>query len=154
MTPNDRADIETLYFMLLERWNAQDAKGMATLFVAEGHMVGFDGTEVDGSDAIERSLAAIFQHHKTPAFVAKVRSVRMLPASAILRGVAGMVPPGQSDLNPELNAVQALVASNTSGAWRVELFQNTPAAFHGQPEARDRLTTELREILNRRNAGL
>ena len=149
MTPNDRADIETLYFMLLERWNAQDATGMAALFVPEGHMVGFDGTEVDGSDAIERSLAAIFQHHKTPGFVAKVRSVRMLPAAAILRGIAGMVPPGQSDLNPELNAIQALVASNTTGVWRVELFQNTPAAFHGRSEARDRLTTELRSLLTK-----
>jgi uncharacterized protein (TIGR02246 family) len=147
MTPNDRADVETVYFTLLERWNVQDAKGMAALFVPEGHMVGFDGTEVDGSDAIERSLAAIFQHHRTPAFVAKVRSVRVLSGAAILRGVAGMIAPGQSDLNPDLNAIQALVASNTTGTWRVELFQNTPAAFHGRPEARDRLTAELRTLL-------
>jgi uncharacterized protein (TIGR02246 family) len=143
-------DVETLYFSLLEHWNEQDADGMAALFVADGQVVGFDGSEVDGREAIAASMAGIFAHHRTAAYVATVRSVRFVGYTAILRAVAGMIPPGRQDLNPELNAVQTLVASNTAGgAWQIELFQNTPAALHGREEARDRLTAELRAVLQR-----
>jgi uncharacterized protein (TIGR02246 family) len=140
-------DVETLYFSLLLRWNEQDAAGMAALFVADGHVVGFDGSELDGREAIEASMRDIFAHHKTPAYVGKVRSVRLIDGVGILRAVVGMVVPGEQDLNPGLNAIQTLVASSNTGTWRIELFQNTPAAFHGRPEAGERLTAELREAL-------
>jgi hypothetical protein len=43
----------------------------------------------------------IFAHHATAAYVAKVRSVRVLGEGvALLRAVAGMVPPGGSAINP------------------------------------------------------
>ena len=142
-------DVELLYFSLLRRWNEQDAAGMAALFVPDGHVVGFDGSEVDGRTAIEESMRGIFAHHKTPAYIAKVRSVRLVGDVAVLRAVAGLVPPGTQDLNPDLNAVQTLIASLSAGTWRVELFQNTPAAFHGRAEARERLTEELRDVLRR-----
>ena len=142
-------DVETLYFSLLEHWNEQDADGMAALFVADGQVVGFDGSEVDGRESIAASMAGIFARHRTAAYVAKVRSVRFVGYTAILRAVAGMIPPGRQDLNPELNAVQTLVASHTAGAWQIELFQNTPAAWHGRDEARDRLTAELRTVMQR-----
>src|SRR5947208_2274032 len=81
-------------------------------------------------------------------YVAKVRGVSFpAPTVAILHAVAGMVPPGGSDINAAVNAVQTLVASKRDGAWRGELFQNTPAAFHGRPEASEALTNELRELL-------
>ena len=63
----------------------------------------------------------------------------------MLRAVAGMVPAGQDDLLPALNAVQSLVAVQREGQWRIALFQNTPAAFHGRPEAVEALTEELRQ---------
>ena len=145
-------DVETLYFSLLRRWNEQDASGIAALFVADGHVVGFDGSEIDGREAIEAGMRDIFSHHKTPSYIGKVRSVRLLDGMAILRAVVGMVAPGQQDLNPELNAVQTLVASSNTGTWRIELFQNTPAALHGRPAALERLTEELREVLRSRRA--
>jgi hypothetical protein len=58
-----------------------------------------------------------------------------------------MVPSGASDLDPALNAVQTLVASRRDDQWRIELFQNTPASFHGRPADSERLTRELREVL-------
>lgn len=138
-------DIATLYFTLLQRWNAQDAAGMAALFAPMGHIVGFDGSDVDGPDAIEESMRDIFVHHQTPAYVGKVRSIRFVGGLAIVRAVAGMVVAGQADLNPDLNTVQTLVASQDAGSWRIEIFHNTPAALHGRAEARDRLTAELRD---------
>jgi hypothetical protein len=63
------------------------------------------------------------------------------------RAVVGMVPPAQSDLNPAVNAIQTLVAAKRDGKWRIALFQNTPAQFHGRPELVQQLTEELRQIL-------
>jgi hypothetical protein len=58
-----------------------------------------------------------------------------------------MVPPGESDINPEVNAVQTLVAVKQQNKWIIALFQNTPAAFHVRPELSERLTEELRQAL-------
>jgi uncharacterized protein (TIGR02246 family) len=69
------------------------------------------------------------------------------PDVAVLRAVAGMVPPGQSDIEPAVNAVQTLVAAKHDGQWRIALFQNTPAQFHGKPELVQQLTEELRQLL-------
>ena len=68
----------------------------------------------------------------------------------VLRAVVGMVPPGQSDLDPKLTAVQALVAEERDGEWHVILYQNTPAQFHGRPELAERLTEVLRQELKAR----
>jgi hypothetical protein len=38
-----------------------------------------------------------------------------------------MVPRGQTDLNPAVNAVQSLVAVKRTAAWLIAHFQNTPA---------------------------
>jgi hypothetical protein len=54
-----------------------------------------------------------------------------------------MVPPGQTQVNPAVNAVQSLVVQQEGSRWRIHLFQNTPAAFHGRPEAAAALTSEL-----------
>jgi hypothetical protein len=58
-----------------------------------------------------------------------------------------MIPPGQSDLNPAANVLQTLVATRDGDTWRIALFQNTPAQFHGRPELVERMTDELRELL-------
>jgi uncharacterized protein (TIGR02246 family) len=81
-------------------------------------------------------------------YLSKVRSVRLLsPEVAILRAVAGMVPPAQSDLDPKLNAIQTLIAAKHDGQWCIVLFQNTPAQFHGRPDLVQQMTEELRQML-------
>ncbi len=70
---------------------------------------------------------------------------------ALLRAVAGMVPPGGSEIVPDKNAVQAFVALETASGWRIAHFQNTPATFDGRPEEAEALTAELQaELLRRR----
>jgi uncharacterized protein (TIGR02246 family) len=66
---------------------------------------------------------------------------------AVLRAVVGMVTPGQSALNPAVNAFQTLVAARQGGEWQIELSQNTPTQFHGRPELVEQLTEELRHLL-------
>ncbi|HEY3058742.1 MAG TPA: SgcJ/EcaC family oxidoreductase [Chloroflexota bacterium] len=143
-------DVRRLYERLLDRWNARDASGFAALFVDDGHIVGFDGSQADSAAEIAAHLGGVFESHATAAYVAKVREVRRLPADAgLLRAVVGMVPPGGSDINPAVNSIQSLVAVRDAERWRVVLLQTTPAAFHGRPDLAEALTAELRALLPR-----
>lgn len=141
-------EVRGLYHVLLDAWNRQSAADFAAPFAEDGEAVGFDGSENRTRTKIAEELERIFADHETGSYVGKVRSVRMLgPDTALLRAVAGLVPAGQTDLNPELNAVQSLVAERRDGTWRIVLYQNTPAQFHGRPELVESLTDELRREL-------
>lgn len=146
MDVND--EIRQLHHGLLQAWNAQDAAAFAGLFAAEGTVIGFDGSTVHGRREIEDHIGMVFADHRTASYVAIVREVRSLaPDVALLRAAVGMVPPGQHDINPHTNAVQTLVAVRHDGRWSIELCQNTPAAFHGRPEAARQMTDDLRRQL-------
>jgi uncharacterized protein (TIGR02246 family) len=140
--------IRALYQQLLEAWNARSGETFAAAFAEDGEIIGFDGSQHVGRPAIAADLGKIFADHSTPTYVAKVRGVRFLaPGVALLRAVAGLVPRGQSDLMPQLNALQTMLATRRDGEWRIVLFQNTPAQFHGRPELVEQLTEELRQVL-------
>lgn len=139
---------EKLYRELLARWNAQDAAGFAALFIEDAHVVGFDGSMMFGRKTVESTLAKIFAEHPTATYVAKIRQLHCLgPDAVMLTAVAGMIPPNGRDLNPNVNAIQSLVAVRDGHDWRIALFQNTPAAFHGRPEESAKLTEELRSLI-------
>lgn len=94
----NNAEIEKLHAALLTFWNKQDAKGMALLFSGEGNVVGFDGSQINGPANIETELTKIFEHHKTASYVWKIEEVRFLsPQVALLRAIAGMIPPGKKN---------------------------------------------------------
>ncbi|MEH7237963.1 SgcJ/EcaC family oxidoreductase [Bacillus sp. JJ1562] len=120
--------IISIYQNLLDAWNTQNARGMADLFAEDGEQIGFDGSQSIGSAEIFAHLEPIFKHHRTARFVSKVKSVKLLSDKiAILRAIAGMVPPGQSDINPSVNTLHTLVVQENEGNWKIKLFQNTPA---------------------------
>jgi uncharacterized protein (TIGR02246 family) len=142
MTTDDA--VRDLYTRLLGAWNARDADRFADLFAPDGTSVGFDGGQATTPDGIAALLGPIFQDHPTAAYVAKVREVRLLGAdAAVLRAIAGMVPPGAHELKPDVNAVHALVAEHVEGRWRIALFQSTPARYDGRPDLAQRHTAEL-----------
>jgi len=146
-SPDDQA-VRTLYTDILTQWNERNATGIARLFERDGHVVGFDGSQLEGHRAIESEMARIFADHQPGQYVGIVREVRFLSETvALLRAVAGMVPPGHTDLNPAVNAIQTLIAVKQDSIWQIALYQNTPAAFHGRPEAAQALTDELRAQL-------
>lgn len=140
--------VRKLYSTTLAGWNADDARAFAAPFADDGTVIGFDGSEMGGREAIAEAMAAIFADHDTGSYVGVVRSVRRIGSdSALLRAVSGVVPAGQRDINPELNAIQSLVAQRGDTGWQVVLYQNTPAAFHGRPELAEALTAELRRAM-------
>lgn len=141
-------EIEAIYQKLLEAWNNRDARAMADLFADKGEIIGYDGSQEIGREEIFSHLNPVFENHPTARFVCKVKNVRIFDANiAILRAIAGMVPPGQSDINPKINTHHTLVAEKYEGKWHILLFQNTPAQFHGRPELVEQMTEELRQSL-------
>lgn len=140
-------EIQAVYIQLLDAWNNRSARDMADLFADDGVNIGFDGSETIGSEELFLHLQPIFEDHPTARFISKVKDVNFLnPDIAILRAIAGMVPPQQSDINPKVNTHHTLVVVKKDG-WRIQLFQNTPAQFHGRPELVEKMTEELRELL-------
>jgi uncharacterized protein (TIGR02246 family) len=140
--------VSDLYYALLDAWNRHDAAAYATLFTDDGYVVGFDGSEMTGRGEIEQGLRVIFADHETGRYVGKIRAERTVSHGvAMLAAAAGLVPAGQSDLNPELNAIQTLVAKQEGSRWRILQFQNTPAQLHGRPEDAEALTNELRALV-------
>ncbi|MCZ8513272.1 SgcJ/EcaC family oxidoreductase [Paenibacillus filicis] len=142
-------EVQALYRRLLKAWNDQDARAMADQFTEDGESIGFDGSQSIGREEIYSHLKPIFEDHPTARFVSIVKNVRHLGTGVVmLRAIAGMVPRGQSDLQPKLNTQHTVVAVQGEGRWRIQLFQNTPAQFHGRPELVEQMTEELRERLS------
>ena len=145
---DDEAAVRALYRQLLDGWNAHSGAAYAAPFAEDGLAIGFDGSEHRTRAEIAATIQQIFDHHNTPRYVGKVRDVRFLgPDAAILLAISGLVPPGQDDINPNLNALHTVVAARNHDAWQIALFQNTPAQYHGWPELTEQLTVELRELL-------
>jgi uncharacterized protein (TIGR02246 family) len=142
----DKAELEKLHADLLTAWNNQDAIKMASFFTDDGISIGFDGSQYNGKHEIESEIGKIFKHHQTAEYVWKVKEVRFLHSEiAILLAVVGMIPPKQKHINPATNAIQTITAIKRDDVWKINLFQNTPAQFHGRPEMVEELTKELHE---------
>ena len=140
--------VRLVYQHLLQAWNNMNAKEYAGLFGKDANLIGFDGSQANGRDEILAHLSGVFENHKTGKYVSLVREVRVLNSgTAILRAAAGLVPAGQKDINPAINAVQTAVFEKQGDKYRIVLFQNTPAAFHGRPQEAEKLTAELRKEL-------
>ncbi|MEC3967068.1 SgcJ/EcaC family oxidoreductase [Flagellimonas halotolerans] len=143
----DKAELEKLHADLLIAWNKQDATKMASFFTDNGISIGFDGSQYNGKKEIKAEIEKIFEHHQTADYIWKVKEVRFLNSEiAILRAIVGMRPPGQEEINPAANAIQTITAIKQNNVWRIELFQNTPAQFHGKPEKVEELTKELSAV--------
>lgn len=146
--PVDQAAVIALYEQLMRAWNRHDARDFAAVFEENANVVGFDGSVMNGRSEIENTLRQIFTDHIPAAYLWKIREVRFISSEiALLRAVVGMIPPGKSDINPAVNAIQTLVTVNRNNEWRVFLLQSTPAQFHGRPELAEALTQELRQLL-------
>lgn len=149
-TFNEEDKVKALYQDLLTQWNEKQGTGMAALFTDDGSLIGFDGSQVNSRAEIEAHLNPIFAQYPTARFIHIIRDVRAIGAdTALVRANVGMIPRGYDDINPQVNAVQSMIATKKDGQWKVALFQNTPAAYHGRPEEAEKLSTELREVLKK-----
>ena len=63
---SDTMAIRELFEQILIAWNRRDAAAMAAGFREDGNLIGFDGSQVDSSPAIEAHLQPIFASTATP----------------------------------------------------------------------------------------
>lgn len=147
---SQEAAVRVVYHAWIAGWNSQNADAMSAHLSEEAHVVGFDGTELKGRAVVRQAMADIFAHHPTGIYVTIVREVRFpSPSVALVRAVVGMVPRSGAAVNPAVNAVQTMVLLEQDGAWKIEAFQNTPAAFHGRMQDAMKLTQELQAAYDR-----
>lgn len=122
--------IAALYRHLLDCWNERDASAFAACFTDDGCSIGFDGSQMVGRAEIAATLGQIFADHVTAKYIGKIREICLLaPDVALVRAVVGMVPRGQSDISPAVNAIQTVVAARRNGEWRIVQLQSAPAHF-------------------------
>jgi uncharacterized protein (TIGR02246 family) len=140
-------EVRALYDTLITGWNDHDGTAMAALFAADGVVIGFDGSVSSGKQTIGTEMSDIFADHETGRYAVKVKSLRELGQHAmILRAIAGLVPPGQNVIKADTNSHQTVVAEDRDGQWRIVLFQNTAAQFHGRPDLVEEMTRELQAV--------
>jgi uncharacterized protein (TIGR02246 family) len=148
LSSDQKHEVQVIYEQLIKAWNSRSASGMADLFAEEGELIGFDGSLISGKKAIFEHLSPIFEAHPTPPFIYKVKRCQEVGTSILLRAIVGMVPPGKDELDPALNAHQTLLGKKEDNEWKIVLFQNTPAQFHGRPDLREEMTEELKSLRN------
>lgn len=110
----------------MDGWNTASGDAFAAPFEEDGDLVGFDGTHFKGRQEIAPFHQQLFDMFlKGSRLVGKVRSVRFLTSDvAIMHAVGGTVMAGQTDLEPERNSVQTLVAVKRGTKWHLAAFQN------------------------------
>ena len=148
---NHEKSVHALYTKLISAWNDRNAEQMSSVFESEGMMVGFDGSSIAGKSNIYEHLHDIFRNHVTAPFISIMKGIRFPKEDvALLQAIVGMIPHGETNIKPELNAIQTLVAICNQDTWKVAHFQNTPAALHGRPELVAQMTAELENQYNKK----
>lgn len=149
------ATVRTMYGELLDAWNRHSADDFARRFADDALLVTVDGDRVPGA-SLPQYFRLVFVDHPEAHCVGHVLGIRPVGSNAVmLHAIAGIVPAGNTRINPAVNTVHTLLAEKRSGAWQIVLFQNTPADYHGRPELADQLTTQLQQIIdaNHRDPG-
>lgn len=137
--------VEELYANLMEAWNKRDVKAFEDLFILDGDLVGFDGTQVHGQGSIGEHLREVFDRHPTLKYVSRIVGVTQISTDvAVVRAIAGMIPAGANDFDPKLHAVHRMTAVHRGGAYRVALFQSTPVRLDNRPQEIEQMTADLR----------
>ena len=121
------AGVRAQYQRLMDGWNAGDAEAFAAAFAADGDLVGFDGTHLQGRREIAEFHQPLFdQLLKGTRLVGEVTGVKFLASDlALLHAVGGTIMRGKQRPAPERDSMQTLVLERRAEGWRIAAFQNT-----------------------------
>lgn len=149
VSASDADALQALFRQILDGWNRGSGEGFAAPFADDADQIGFDGSHLRGRQEIAAFHQQLFDRFlQGSRVVGKITDMRLLtPDVALVHAIGGTVMPGQSDLAPDRNSVQTLVAVKRDGEWRLEALQNSRATFMGRPDEAQALTEELRHLL-------
>lgn len=113
---------------VMDAWRDQDARAFADTFVEDGTMM-IPGQYVTGRENIAAFMAAAFQGpYKDTRVVGAPIDVKVLADGVVVLVTEGGVIPAGEDSLPERAEVRATwVATDADGAWRLAVYQNSPA---------------------------
>jgi uncharacterized protein (TIGR02246 family) len=110
---------------------------MAACLAHDALVIGYDGSQMFGREAVASELGHIFADHRTATYVTKVRSVKPLGSdTALLHACVGMVAPAGAEIIPDRNAIQTVVAHRDHDKWSVTLFQCGRWRWESSPRCR------------------
>ncbi len=108
-------------------WAANDADAVAAVFTTDTDFVIGDGTFLRGREELRQYMADAFDGFLQDSHVtAPVESVRCVSHSVgVVHTLGGILLPGETEVPPERQGVQAFVITKHGGEWLVDVYQNT-----------------------------
>lgn len=116
-----------LYEAFLGAWNRGSSSDLASIFTADGDLVGFDGNHLNGREQIREHHKPLFERWlKGSRLVGQVKDVRYLtPDVAVMHAVGGTVMKGRDAPTRVRDSIQTLVAVRYQTDWQLAAFHNT-----------------------------
>lgn len=129
----EQAEIRAVPDRIIAGWAANDADAVAAVFTADTDFVIGDGTFLRGRDEVRQYMAGAFDVFlKDSRVTAPVESVRCLsPTVGVVHTLGGILLPGETEVPPERQGVQAFVVTEHGGEWLVNVYQNTRISTSG-----------------------
>jgi uncharacterized protein (TIGR02246 family) len=124
---SDEATVRMLYQQLMDGWNQGSGAAFAAVFAEDGDLIGFDGTQFEGRQAIAEFHQPLFATHlKGSRLVGEITKVRFLAEDvALMHAIGGTILAGAQAPTPERDSIQTLVAVRRDDTWQLAAFQNT-----------------------------
>lgn len=145
----DEEAIRALYRQIMDGWNQGSGEKFAAPFATDGEQMSFEGSRFRGRQEIAGFHQMLFDRFlRGSRLIGRVTDIRFLtPEIALAHAIGGTIMPDETNLAPDRNSVQSMVAVRRDGAWRLARLHNSRAEFVGRPEAAANMTEELRRLL-------
>jgi uncharacterized protein (TIGR02246 family) len=111
---------------MFEGWNSGDAGAFAAPFSENADFIAFDGTHIQGREAIENMHDPLFKTHlKNTKLVGEVIGFRFIEPgkAALMHTRSGTIMAGEEE-SAERDSIQTFVAAFQDGEWQFIAFHN------------------------------
>lgn len=126
ISPDERA-VRGLRQTMIDGWNNGDAEAFASVFAADADLIAFDGTHIQGRDAIVAMHEPLFRTYlKGTRLVGEVVDVFLVEPGklALMHTRTGTIMSGKNDIAAERDSIQTFGAAHQDGEWRFVAFHN------------------------------
>lgn len=123
----EQAQIRSVPSRIERAWADNDADGVAAVFTEDTDFVIGEGTFLRGREELRQYMADAYAGPLAGTRVtAPVQSVRCLSSSvAAVHTLGGILMPGETEVPPERQGVQAFIVTRHGADWLVDVYQNT-----------------------------
>lgn len=139
-------EVEQLFATLRKAWHEGDSRNFATCFASDGTLIAFDGTLVQGKQAIFAYTKKLFSEEEDQTYQSVLVETQPMTVNVVMmRCHTGKIKRETGRISRERLAYLTLVMQKKA-VWEVVLMQYTPAHFV-TPGQRTAFRYELEESL-------